>query len=316
MQELAFIKIRLVQSFRELKALGFFYSAILLIGILALFSFYFQTQTTPTNVLFGSGFIVAVISSIHFSRSDHRFLLLVSSNPYSILFLEYFLLATPFVLLSVIRFGDVQPLLPLLIIPLIPLIKVIRQNSTQIIRPGNIIPLQNFEWKAGVRNTGWVFVVMWILAIALAAIPFASLVIIWFLLMIISSFYDQGEPVEMVEAFRLDSSKFLWRKISLHCKSFIVPALPIMILSAACNPDRWWVYLLFLAFSLLNIAVFVVSKYSVWRHSDLNRSNSIVNALCMIGLFLPFLLPLPIIVFVKNFRKALNNLHPVLHDYR
>ncbi len=315
MQELAFIKIRIVQSFHELKALGFFYSLILLTGILALFSFYFQSQTTSENVLIGSGFVIVLISSIHFARSDHQFLFLVSSNPYRILFFEYLILAFPFVLLSLVRFTCFQSLLPLAFIPLIPLIKVSRQNTTQIIKPGNIIPVQNFEWKAGVRNTGWVFLILWIIALALVAVPFASLIILWFQLMIISSFYDQGEPVEMIEAFRLDGSLFLRKKIILHCKSFMVPVFPILLISVVFNPERWWVYLLFLVFSVLNIAVFIVSKYSVWRNSDLNRSNSIINALCMIGLFIPFLLPLPIIVFIKNYRKALNNLYPVLHDY-
>lgn len=316
MQEVAFLRVRIIQSVSELKALGFFYSLLLLSVAAALLSFYYQSQTTQVSVVIGSGFVILAAGAIHFTRNDHQFLFLAVSRPYRILFFEYLSLVLPFTVLSFIKSGQLLSFLPILFVPVISAVNVSRRTYVEKIRSVSMFPVQNFEWTAGVRHTGILFWALWILAFALVMLPFASLIVLWFLLLMISSFYDQGEPVEMIESFRLDSGGFLRKKMSLHCMSFITPALPIVSIAIIFNPDRWWVYLLFLIFSLLNISVFIVSKYSVWHHKQINRSNSIVNALCMIGLFLPFLLPLPLIVFVKNYRKAVNNLNPLLDDYR
>lgn len=256
------------------------------------------------------------IAGIHFSRKDHRFIELVAMDPYLIYLVEYGALLFPFIILSWIGFG--QPLFMLTVIPVmaISFFKVQSKSVVSFSFSDWLITDTNFEWKAGMRKTGGVLIVIWLVALALTAVPFASIVALWFFLPVVASFYDEGEPREMVESYQLNAKEFIKRKLIDQLLSFLKPVIPVLVISIFFFPDRWWVLLLlFLVFSSLNISVFVLSKYAVWRPSEINRSGSILNTVCMLGLFLPFLLPLPILVLVRNYRKSVLNLNPMLHDY-
>ncbi|HMT29333.1 MAG TPA: hypothetical protein PKD91_08650 [Bacteroidia bacterium] len=300
---------------REFKALGFFYSLILSVGIIGLFSFYFQTQVSSKNVLIGALVILFLIATLHFSRTDHQFIKLVAQNPPLVYLTEYGVCMFPFFILSWIQYGQ-----PIILFSIFPLLLIsfwnVRQKSMDPASGlGKFIPAKNYEWKAGLRQSGWLFVLLWAGALILVFVPFASLILLWFILLIISSFYDQGESQQMIESFELNQTRFLLNKIKIQLITFLIPAIPVLLLCLVFFPERWWVFILFMVFSVLNISVFVVSKYAVWRHGEINKSNSVVNGLCMVGFFLPFLLPLPVFVFVKNFRKSVINLKPLLNDY-
>ncbi len=315
MQPVDFLFVRKAQLLREIKALGLLYSLIVAGALLLLLTFFFKYQVAILNVAISGLLLAIIIVVIHFSRKDHRFIDLVAEVPFQIYMAEYAALVLPFALLSWIAFG--QPLFFLVLIPvmLISLIRVKSKSNSNQGYSNRLISETNFEWHAGVRKTGGVLILIWLVALALTPIPFASIVALWFYLLTVSSFYDEGEPREMIEAYQVNSNIFIKAKLKSQIVSFLKPALPVLLISFLFFPDRWWVLLLFVVFCSVNIAVFVVTKYAVWSSGEVNRSGSIVNAMCMLGLFLPFFLPLPIVVLIKNYRKSLLNLNPLLHDY-
>ena len=177
------------------------------------------------------------------------------------------------------------------------------------------IDTRNYEWLSGIRRTGWVLLMLLIIALILCPVVFAPLVVLWFILLIISVFYEQHESQEMLESHELTANRFLRTKIVKHSGMVFFPFLFILTLSTVFHPERWWVNLLFLLFSVLMIGVFIVTKYSVWGTPGNHKAGNITNSVCLVGLFIPFLLPLPIFIFVFNYKKSLRKLNPVLNDY-
>ncbi len=315
MQPFDFLRVRKSALIREIQALGFFYSLIVAGGILLVLLLFYKLQELFLYRSYSLIAVSALIAGLHFSRKDHRFIQLVSPRPLLIYFTEYTALVVPLIVLSIVQSGS-----PLFLLVLLPVLIISAVDGNVKYESGGgflnkLIPDANFEWKAGLRKTGGLLIILWFVALALTPVPFASLIALWFLLLTVSSFYDEGEPREMLEAFEMDAGEFIKHKIKMQLMTYLIPVVPVMVITFVIFPERWWVFLLFIVFSSINIAVFVLSKYAVWRPAEVNRSGSIVNALCMLGLFLPFLLPLPVFVLIRNYRKAITNLKPFLHDF-
>lgn len=312
---MVFLKIRGAQFLRELKSLGLFYALLLCVaGVAGLWFFYrLQEKSEPR---FGSMlFILAMLVSIHFSRKDHRFIKLVAARPYRVYFSEYGAVALVVFILS---FMKSQSLLLMLLFPLAGLLSFIPVSNVESKRTGwlgNLFPAANYEWKSGIRATGWMIPFLVMVAILVAPLPFASLSVCWVILALSMSFYEQGESRQMVASFMMRPSSFLISKTLLHCRTFLLLISPALVANLYFFPSKWWVGLFFVLFCALNIAVFVTSKYAVWQHGQMNRSASIINTICMVGIFVPFLLPFPIVVLLRNYRRATLNLKSLLNDY-
>lgn len=313
--QLAFLKIRWAQFLRELKSLGLFYALLLTSGIVAGLWVFYQVQV-KTEPRYGSMlFIVALILSIHLNRKDHRFIRLVSEQPYFVYISEYGFLAALFICLSFLKSQAYTMLLLIPAIASISLIKVSMVGSTKSGFIARFIPASNYEWKSGIRTTGWFIPFLILCGILLAPLPFASLVICWVILALSISFYEQGESREMIQSFLKPSQKFLLHKTGIHVLTFLLCILPVLIANFVFFPDKWWLGISFILFCIINIAAFVTSKYAVWQHGQINKSQSVLNSIGMIGLFIPFLLPIPIVNFIRNYRKATINLRTLLNDF-
>jgi hypothetical protein len=312
---MSFLKIRWAQFLRELKSLGLFYALILISGIIGILWLFYQVQIKIEPRYGSMLFIVAFILSIHLNRKDHRFIRLVSGQPYLVYISEYGFLAIVFIALSFLKS---HAFTMFLLIPAIASISLINVNFISNTKSGFIgrwIPASNYEWKSGVRSTGWFIPFLILCGVLLAPLPFASLVICWVILALSISFYEQGESREMILSFMQSPRKFLLNKALIHSFTFLMGILPVLITNFAFFPDKWWLGISFILFCVINIAAFVTSKYAVWHHGQQNKSQSVLNSIGMIGLFIPFLLPIPIVNLIRNYRKASHNLSPLLNDF-
>ncbi|MBK9424991.1 MAG: hypothetical protein IPN54_12820 [Bacteroidetes bacterium] len=312
---MSFLKIRWAQFLRELKSLGLFYALILISGIVATLWIFYQVQQ-KTEPRYGSMlFIVAFILSIHLNRKDHRFIRLVSIQPFFVYISEYGFIAFIFVILSFLKSNTFTMFL---LIPAVALISLINVNFISNAKSGwiaRMIPASNYEWKSGVRSTGWFIPFLLLCGVLLAPLPFASLVICWIILALSISFYEQGESREMILSFMQSPRNFIVNKAGIHAMTFLICILPVLVANFIFFPDKWWLGLSFMLFCVINIAAFVTSKYAVWQHGQTNKSQSVLNSIGMIGLFIPFLLPIPIVNFIRNYRKATHNLRTLLNDF-
>lgn len=142
--QLAFLKIRWAQFLRELKSLGLFYAFLLTSGIVAALWIFYQVQG-KTEPRYGSMlFIVALILSIHLNRKDHRFIRLVSEQPYFVYISEYGFLAFVFIFLSFLKSQAFTMFLLIPAIATISLINVRVIGNTKSGFMGRFIPASNY----------------------------------------------------------------------------------------------------------------------------------------------------------------------------
>jgi hypothetical protein len=315
MQFLDFLLVRKAQVQREIRAMGILYTLLLVLLIIPALVFFYKSQQSDNGAVYALIALTVLVGVVHYTRQDHNFINSVAVSPAVIYFAEYITLMFPLMLMSLLAGKSLLILLLPAVIAGISFWRPVSGKYTSSLFLQFLVKDTNFEWKSGIRKYGVMLVILWILSMTLVWVPFAPLVVLWFFLLTLSSFYDEGESREMLESYQSGSRKLLYRKIADQVSVFILVILPVLLAACLFFPERWWIMLLFLVFGSLNISVFIVSKYAVWSPGSVNRSTSIVNTLCMLGLFLPFLLPLPIFVFIRNYHKAVNNLNPVLHDY-
>jgi hypothetical protein len=311
----AFLRLRMYQLLRESKALGWLYSLILLSLVSALLYLAGIYVRKPS----GAAAVLAIVSSLlfalHRNRTDHRFVASLTGRPWIIYFTEYAAIVLVLYVSGFLCSGD--PVLPLVIflVPFIAFVKPAEHAAGGNFFAARIPHESNFEWRSGIRKQGWLFPLLWLLSLLLAPVPFAPILLLWFMMLAVSSFYDEGESRSMLESAELPPVAFMRCKISGQLTAWSWISVPSLAVSAVFHPDRWWVLLLFIAFSTLMVSLFVTSKYAVYQPAEINRSNSLVHVMCMLGLFIPFLLPLPLVMLVRNYRKAISNLETHLYDY-
>jgi hypothetical protein len=311
----ALLKIRVLQLYRELKAAGPLYGLILIGGFVTLLFLFLNSIAQFNGMLVWSGVLITIVIMIHRNRGDHRFLKLYAQRPWLVYFSEYSVGLSFFVVASIFKTGSWLPVLTyFFVMPVCfysPRIVISSRSAVGIGLTGR----SNYEWKSGIRKSGLALVLLWILAMTLSAVPYASLILSWFILLVVSSFYEQHEYREMLESFERNSRKFIFHKVTQQTVFFLKIILPVALASIIFFPDRWLIWLFFVLFAMINIAVFVVSKYAVWESGSTHRSVSLINAFCMVSFFVPFLLPLPLFVLVRNYYIAANRLKPVLDDF-
>jgi len=315
LQGFSFIRIRFLQVVYEGRALGFIYSS-LLIAALFFSLFIYRTAQLNGNYFIISNLILSLaVFFIHRNRNDHAFINVISDRPVLIKVMEYNAFIFPFLLLSVLTsFNPLVLFLPVICV-MIAIIPVNRKINLDGIGIEKLVPEMLFEWRAGLRKQGIYFLLLWITGIGIAFLPYAALIISWILLFIVSSFYEEGESRDMLVASEKSPGKYLYEKLIRHLFVFFLFIAPLFIIYVIFFPMKWWVVLLFVLFGLMNLSLFIVSKYSVYIPGESTRVNSLLNAICMSSLFIPFLLPLPMFLLIRNYRRALKNLQFYLHDF-
>jgi hypothetical protein len=156
---------------------------------------------------------------------------------------------------------------------------------------------------------------LYVLAVGLAPFPYATLIFLWLLIASLASCYIEGEGREMVEAFRLGPLRFLRMKTILHMRLTLVLVLFPLVLHGLFQPRELIPILVFTVMAMLNSALFVVSKYAVWKPGQMGSVNEMIFSLAIISIVVPFLIPLPLFFLIRNTIRAKKNLTPWLHDF-
>lgn len=315
----SFISIRLLQGFRELKTLGWWRVAVLLVVMLgAAIAFYRQMQLFP-GCLYAAGVVAAVVSVIHLSRKDQKFMLLTGSVPLKIYLAEYTFFSLPVLLIMV--FSPHWYLAPALVVWYLGLSRVYRVPLRKIrsIRTFPLIPRDNFEWRSGIRTNLWPLLVLYLLCLGFLSYAYVSLFVLWILMAFIIPFYQEFEPLEILGCWELDPRAFLRKKITSHLWFFLLVTAPVMVGYGLFHPGEAWIALVVWLLSLINLAFFILSKYAAYTPGGKmpggNFPVSLVHLSMLVPVAGPFLFPLPLLMGIRAYRKSLVTLKPYLDVY-
>lgn len=179
------------------------------------------------------------------------------------------------------------------------------------------VPIKNpisFEWISGIRRYALIIIPVYIVVLAFSYKAFIAPVGIVILSLITSGFYYYGEPREFIEIFFASCKRFILQKVSVSMQYLSVMLSPIVLIALVFQLHTWYYIIGAFIIAFIIQLITIVFKYALFaENADLGRNGILVsiNILCAL---VPFLWPLPIIMGVKYYVKAQNNLKEYLHD--
>ncbi len=255
---------------------------------------------------------ILAIFSLHTTRSDKSFLR-SASVPFKQLFLlEYLILSIPFILYFAFNQYLIELAGLVLVLPIISLINITFKTQELRSLSFTIVPAFVFEWRAGLRQS-CLFI---LLAYIGAAIFYESVTIIVLcnLLIIINLafFYLQGESKTLLLLPQLAPLPFLVFKVKYHVLFSTFLVFPFALLIFIAHPTLWFLAVLLLIINLLMQIFAILQKYAVWSPNSNLQPNMTLYLFYFISFVIPFLMPVGIFLFIRAYRKAVENLKLVI----
>lgn len=305
--------IRLRQLNREANGLGLYTLIFIAIAVALSFITYWQYNHNQKAWL-----IVVLLSAlclaIQFNRKDKAFIYKQLDKPHLQLFLEYLVLTLPFSITSIVSKNWFCFPLLLAILACIPFLKFQSKHRAVFKNLSSVIPASYYEWISGLRKQYIPFISFYLLAVAFSWVRIFPLFLLWFLTIMISSFFLENEPVHIVRAGNKTAREFLSGKIKTNIKYILILySLPVII-NAIFVQEFLIITLLFIPAQLALVSFATCLKYSSYKPNTNLLGNNIAFSIIAMLSALPYFLPVLVIFAIVYFFKAEKNLKMYLHD--
>lgn len=297
----------------EIKQLGFY--SVVILGI-ALFLIYssFKIYQDYSYALFTTFSLVFICIGIQSVRRDKAFIYLHSEYYHFSIYTEYFLFTLPFTVMCLFTKQWYCFVLLQLFLFFIPYIKFTIRQKSLFKNISEIIPVSDFEWISGFRRSFISIIPVYMLALGFSWLKILPLILLWILTLIIISFYNECEPLIILRERDPSAASLLNKKIFTHFSILAVLFLPVLIVNIIFNINFLTLNIFFMLSQAALLAFAVCYKYSNYKPNQfLYFNNYIVILVSMCGL-IPVLLPLPVIMGIRYYFKAKNNLNKYLND--
>lgn len=301
------------QFLREANQLGLY--IIFVIAIIGFLIFYSYEQFSEGNYgLYIIAGLTAFCFYLQVNRKDSPFIYKHICRPQLQLFSEYAALTFPFSIFAV--FTKSWYLYPMLLICLavISFIKIQTKIKTRFKNLSSIIPACNFEWISGYRKQYLAFTFLYVAAVSFCWFKILPLFLLWLLTILISSFHNKCEPVQILREGNNLPRRFLWNKIKMNSLFILIFYTPLIIINTLFNPDYFLINVLFVPTQIFFLCFSICWKYGYYSPNTTQLSGSIPLAVVGLVSSLPYLLPIPALLTVAYFYKASHQLKPYLND--
>jgi hypothetical protein len=315
-----------------LKEIGLLRIIILLLILWLILFLIFQFLISSENTVKSLIAIGLLLLSLHASRNDKYFIKTTIKSPYSIYLSEYLLLILPFLVIWIVYFNWIGIGLLILIVLLIPLIPI----NLKLQYLGSIIKLlmnpfgsnlnskfkvslpfisiSSFEWISGIRRNLILLFPVYLIVLAFSFKPYVAVVGLIFISILVSGFYYNGESREFIELFAKNPREFILKKIFINLKQLLILFAPILIIALIFQTPTWYYLIGAVIISFLIQVLAIVFKYGLFEeNANLNR-NSIIVFINIIFIIVPFCWPVPLIMGIRYYIKARENLKKYFHD--
>ena len=311
----AFVIIRLKQFYRALIGIGFF-RMIFLIGLLGFILIYlFQTTSKSPSSYYVTGITAFIILLVQTKRQDKSFLRTNFDNYKLIYFSEYLLLTSVVVVFLIIHLQWIPLFLLLLALYLIIHLDLKTRQSNLNTKIQQLIPDECFEWKGGIRQTLFIQISLWIIALCtsffIGSVPIALFILGFFSF----SFYEKSEPYQMILAYEMGTHRFLFHKIKMQISLFSIISLPLIAAFMVFHSEMWYIpiaeYFIFISLFIYSI----LTKYAFYEPNTNSTSAQIFVAIGALGGIIPVFLPVVWLLSIRFFFKSKEKLNLYLNDY-
>lgn len=303
------VRVRLHQVKRQLESLGLGYAFLLLAFLAAVIFYIYLAYLQKNKALYVFSLTVLILFLIHTSRKDKQFVHSQVNNPTQNIFTEYFIFTLPVTIPSLFTPHWIYFSLLILSFYVIANIKINLKQKTMFPHLSKIISPQNFEWLSGLRKNLILFMIFFALAAITCWIRILPLIFLWFIVISITSFYQECESLQILLASHTTPKKTLNQKIWNHSKYLLIILLPILVVNSIFNPGLILVNLVFLLVQFTVIIFAILLKYTTYSPNENLTGNVILVSAVTIGALIPFLLPIPLIICFRNYSKSVKNLN-------
>jgi len=306
------IRIRFLQSGRLLKELGL-YSVLIVAAIIVGVYASHLAFNMQSGAVFLTGIILLTCLSIQSIRNDLHFISRHLQHPWMEIYSEYALMILPFAAAALFTANWYFFFILFACIGFIPLYKPVFRQRTMFRKMGRMISPQDFEWMSGIRRMYLYIFPLYTVAVLCCWLKILPLVLLWIITTLVVSFYEEGESLQVLRSPKLMPRAFLLYKITNPLLYLLLLFLPVLAVNVIFNPDFLLVNLIFIA-AQLSLACFgIVFKYAMYVPGAKMRSNSIITGFVSMASVIPFFMPVPVIMTVIYYFKALKNLKPFLY---
>ncbi|WPP50298.1 hypothetical protein [Catalinimonas niigatensis] len=254
-----------------------------------------------------------LLFSLHTFRNDKAFLKILPIRRYLLYCVEYHLIASPFYLQFLLHQQWIISLIAFATISLIPFVDIRLNSKRSFFTRIHFIPSEAFEWKSGIRKQGLLIAILYLIALSLYQYPYVALVGIVIFTLISTTFYNEDEPQQMVGVFQLSPRPFLFRKWKMQLLLFWTGCIPLMLIYLFANPAYWYILPVLILLSSVIQILSINLKYSFYAPGA-SMDKSIFIVIYVLSLFVPFFVPVPLVMMFNYQRKAVTNLKAYLDD--
>ncbi|MFA5417891.1 MAG: hypothetical protein WC341_05480 [Bacteroidales bacterium] len=311
----AFLNIRIKQFNRAMSGLGLF-RVVFLLGLLGFAGFViFMLSSEETNSYYVSGGLVLILITLQLNRRDQAFLK-THFDTYKRLFLvEYALIAFPIALVLSIHSQWIPLLLLVASTGIITQLDYKpKQRSTNSLLQ-RLIPPASFEWKSGIRRSLFFIVPLWFIGLGTSFFTGSVPIVVFILGIIPISFYENGEPIQMITVYEKNTHQFLWLKIKLQLQVFSAITLPLIGAFIIFHIEYWYIPVIeYLVFISLHIFL-ILTKYTFYQPNSKSAAASIFGAIGAIASIMAIFLPIVWLLSIRFYLKSVKNLNFYLDDY-
>ena len=298
-----FIKTRLLQSWRFIRAAGW----IALIALPLVFIFYlsFLDRLRPASPLEIAGISLLIPLTLHFGRKDRKFLIKHGYALPLLFTVEYFILGSLITIPTIALYGQLLALPLLAIGSFFLALSPTFSSSIKGRAPWQLsfIPLTAYEFRAGFRQYGWLLLLMNLLGLIASKWTAPPLIAILLCTSLLPNIYNYCEPKEWMENRMLQAGSLI--KLSLlHIGIWLLFLAPISMAFLLFYNEYWYFLLVTLLISVFYLLFAIFYKYANYWPGRNKLHTGLVSAFMWIGLTIPFTAPVCIIYVILLYRKA------------
>ncbi len=309
----ALLIIRLKQFYRGIIGIGLI-RIIFLIGLIGFFGLFLYTKTSDksTSQLVSIG-LLSLITAIQLRRGDKLFLKSHFSNYKLLILAEYLVISFPIFLLLVVhrQWGSLLYFLSLLLIVHFDLKPRYSSLNTKL---QAFIPSDSFEWIAGIRKQLFIIMPIWIISAGTSFFIHSVPIAIFILGISTFSFYEKGEPYQMILSYEINAKKFLFLKVKRQIQFFSILTIPLIGLFLVFNFNRWYIPITeYFIFCFIHIYV-IMTKYAFYEPNKKSPAAQTIGGIGVGGV-IPIFLPVVWVLTIWFYIKSINNLNYYLDDY-
>ena len=256
------------------------------------------------------GVLALMLLSLHFNRKDKHFLKVLKNQRYVVFSMEYFMASLPFLGWFFIENAWFQIISTLILVIVLPFIKwtFIYENSTARLRFPKFMT-KDFEWITGIRKNIGYIIPIYILAIILSYLTVSILAALLLLAIITTTFYlEQGETRDFLHLYANTPSELMRQKSTRAVGLYILFTIPLSIAFLIFHIEYWYLLIIALAIASVIQLTSITLKYMTFTPKESNQRNAILLGFLIICWLTPFLQPVPLLMTITYYRKAINRL--------